>query len=61
MENHLSLNDLYKKKNFLELELKLIKQEIKDKKKNHIPPKGLKQLDLFFPNQFDQKDSEKMI
>jgi len=56
MKNHLSLNDLYKKKNFLELELKLIKQEIKDKKKNHIPPKGLKQLDLFFPNQIDQKD-----
>ena len=33
MENHLSLNDLYKKKNFLELELKLIKQEILDKDK----------------------------
>mgnify|MGYP001156885356 FL=1 len=56
MENHNSLDDLYKKKSFLELELKLIKQEIKDKKKSHIPPKGLKQLDLFFPNQGDQKD-----
>ena len=56
MENHLSLDDLYKKKSFLELELKLIKQEIKDKKTCHIPPKGLKQLDLFFPNQVDQKD-----
>ena len=56
MKKQISLDDLYKKKSFLELELRLIKEEIKDKKKRHSPAKGLKQLDLFFPNKFDQKD-----
>ena len=56
MKKHLSLDDLHKKKNFLELELKLIKQEIKEKKKFPSPPKGLKQLDLFFPNHTDKSD-----